>query len=537
MVGVTEKQISLGDDRKGQLASGRLPWLGWAILLLTAVVSLTWSAHKLLEQDEIFSLQTDRVSSFSEVLRIQRLYPISLEPPPYHLLAHAAMKVLGPTAFALRLPAFLGYLLMQFCLYFFVRNLVGEGEVARRAGLVAMAIPSFTWTLYYAAEGRPYGVLLGSYALAALCWQIATHRGEEGKSRVWPLIGLATALVFTINVHFYGVLLLVAVCGAELIRTMTRRTFDGGAISAIAVGIASIVATLPYVKASGEFKKHYYAGPVSAHMLTQPYRQMLLDYTSYPKPVQSALMLGLLLAGLAVVFSALRVARRKEIAATRADWAMVVLLALMPGFAFVLGRLVTHALEVRHSIGAIVGISSLATMAALPRLRRKSSFAMLITAMLLCCLVVNSMRIKDSARADRGTLSSLVLSSSLMNSINANPDQNIYFQDLGKWETASLYEPNPVLRSRLVLVYSREEEMQHEQHDTMYLTAIHTQKFSTQKIISYDALRIIPGDHIFATYSGSGWDWIDEALIHEAAQVNYLGNGFGGKIVKVQFKQ
>jgi hypothetical protein len=96
--------------------------------------------HKLLEQDEIFSLQTDRVSSLAEVLRIQKLYPISLEPPPYHVLAHAAMTLLGPTAYALRLPALLGYLLMQFCLYFFVRNLVGTSILGRRAGLVAVLL-------------------------------------------------------------------------------------------------------------------------------------------------------------------------------------------------------------------------------------------------------------------------------------------------------------------------------------------------------------------------------------------------------------
>src|SRR5271170_4536485 len=92
-------------DEVGPGTTG-LPLLGWAVLLLTAVMSVTWSQHKLLWQDEIFSLQTDRVATFAEVVRIQRSYPISLEAPLYHVLSHAAMAVLGPTAFALRLPAF-----------------------------------------------------------------------------------------------------------------------------------------------------------------------------------------------------------------------------------------------------------------------------------------------------------------------------------------------------------------------------------------------------------------------------------------------
>jgi 4-amino-4-deoxy-L-arabinose transferase-like glycosyltransferase len=192
-----EPQVATTKRSESLQPAPGLPWLGWAILLLTALMSATWSMHKLLEQDEIFSLQTDRVTSLAEVLRIQRFYPISLEPPPYHVLAHAAMNVFGPSAFALRLPALFGYLLMQFCLYFFVRNLVGDSLTGRRAGLIAMALPALTWTLYYSAEGRPYGVLLGSYAAAALCWQIAARRGDLDHPRFWPLVGLAASLALT----------------------------------------------------------------------------------------------------------------------------------------------------------------------------------------------------------------------------------------------------------------------------------------------------------------------------------------------------
>jgi 4-amino-4-deoxy-L-arabinose transferase-like glycosyltransferase len=352
---------------------GGLPPLGWLTVLLTGAMSAVWSAHKLLEQDEIFSLQTDRVSSLAEVFRIQRLYPISLEPPPYHVLAHAAMAIFGPTAFALRLPAFVGYLLMQVCLYFFVRNLVGNRSgdpIAQRAGLVAMAIPALTWTLYYSAEGRPYGLLLGSYGLAVLCWQVAARRdGESIRQRIWPLVGLAAALALTLNVHFYGVLLLAPLCGAELLRIWQRRRLDVGILGALAAGTATMAFSLPYVKSSGEFKKHYYAGPVSPHMLTQPYRQMLLNYTTFPHAVQTAMAGLLVLAAVAVAWGCLRVLRSGTLAATPPEYLMVLLLVLLPGFAFVLGKLVTHALEVRHSIGAVIGIVTLIALALAPVLR------------------------------------------------------------------------------------------------------------------------------------------------------------------------
>jgi len=509
---------------------GGLPVLGWVILLPTAVMSATWSLHKLLWQDEIFSFQTDRVATFGEVLRIQRYYPISLEAPLYHVLSHAAMTVLGPTAFALRLPAFVGYLMMQMCLYFFVRNLAGQW-----AGLVAMAVPALTWTMYYSAEGRPYGVLLGSYALTALCWQIASRRGEAGTSRMWPLVGLVVALAVTLNVHFYGVLLLVPICGAELVRTVVRRRVDGGMVAAIAVGMASLVATVPFIKASGEFKKHYYVSAISAHMMTQPYRQMMLDYTSYPKAVQTVLVCVILLAGVAVVWGCLRAVLRRSAVVSVAEWAMILLLVLMPVFAFLLGRTVTHALEVRHSIGAIVGISVLIAIAFTAAVRRTSVFYGVIAAVLVGIVVVNAMRIREAAAAGRQVMAELTLTPELKAAVDASDDRNIYFQDLGMWEVASLYEPDLELRSRLVLVYSLNEEMSRRRHDTMYLTAMHTKKFSDQPIMSYDDLRTVPGEHTFATFH-SGWSWTDDAFAEEALHVEPLGPGFGGDLVKVQFR-
>lgn len=68
---------------------------------------------------------------------------------------------------------------------------------------------------------------------------------------------------------------------------------------ALFVSMATIAASLPYVKASGEFKEHYYAAAISPHTMTQPYRQMLSDYTRYPHAVQTVL------AGLLVVAAVL----------------------------------------------------------------------------------------------------------------------------------------------------------------------------------------------------------------------------------------
>jgi hypothetical protein len=310
---------------------------------------------------------------------------------------------------------------------------------------------------------------------------------------------------------------------------------DGGMLAAIGIGMASLVATVPYLRASAEFKKHYYVAGISAHMLTQPYRQMILDYTAYPKAVQTVLVVVILLGGVAVVWGCLRAVQHRVVVVPVAEWAMILLLVLMPGFAFVLGRLVTHALEVRHSIGAIVGISVLIAIAVTPALRRTTVFYAVMAAMLVGIVVVNGVRVRESGAAARQALTELTLAPGLKDAVDASADRNIYFQDLGLWEAASLYEPDPELRSRLVLVYSLSEEMSRRQHDTMYLTAVHTKKFSDQPIISYDDLRKAPGEHTFATFH-SGWSWTDDAFAEEAAHVEPMGQAFGGDLVKVWFR-
>jgi hypothetical protein len=69
----------------------------------------------------------------------------------------------------------------------------------------------------------------------------------------------------------------------------------------------------------------------------------------------------------------------------------------------------------------------------------------------------------------------------------------------------------------------------------MYLTATHTQHFSTQPIVPYEALRTIPGEHLFATYR-SGWNWTGAAFATEARSVRQIGTAFGGTLIAVRFQ-
>src|SRR5204863_4147071 len=128
------------------------------------------------------------------------------------------VRVFGAGPFAMRLPSLVGFLTMQVCLFVFVRRIANA-----RAAVVAIAFPALTSAFFFSLDGRPYGMMIGLIAVAMICWQTVTRYESN---RTFALIMLALAIALTINVHYFGMLLLVPLCIAELYRSMKRRRID-----------------------------------------------------------------------------------------------------------------------------------------------------------------------------------------------------------------------------------------------------------------------------------------------------------------------
>ena len=507
-------------------------------VLVTAALSLAWSHAKLMSQDEMYAFQTYSVPSVAELVHVQRTEPISLDPLLYPLLAHAGMKAFGAGAFALRLPSLLGFLLMQVCLFFFVRRLEGE-----RAGVVAVAFPALTATLFYSAEGRPYGLMLGLYALALLSWQAATseagnrEQGTGNRRRGWALMGLAAAIALTINAHYFGILLLVPLCAAEGFRSLQRRQTDLPVVAAIYVGMAGFAATWPFLKAASGFHKNYYnAGSVGLHDITRAYRSIFVDYTQMSMPAQHVWMAVLVAFAAALVWACKRVMRDGfELRIPAAEWVLLLVLAALPFCGFMLARFVTHSIEVRYVLGAVVAISAMVAIAVSPWLRRDGVFAAVMVALGVAIVGAGAARIHAEQKKTEARLASLVLPAEVKATLDANPDGRLYMQDLGAFEEDRYYEPDADVRARMTLVYSRAEEMRWNRHDTMALTAMHIGRFTGLPVVSYEALRAQPGEHLFVLYH-TGWDWTDQAFAEDGARVRPVGRAMAGDVAAVRFR-
>jgi len=506
-------------------------------VLLTAAVSLAWSHNKLMSQDEMYAFQTYSMPTVAELVHVQRTEPISLDPLLYPLLSHAAMKAFGASEFALRLPALLGFLLMQVCLFFFVRNVAGE-----RAGVVAAAFPALTATLFYSAEGRPYGLMLGLYALALWCWQVASKPTPQNRdmghpnSRKWSLAGLAAAIAATINAHYFGILLLVPICAAEGFRSVQRRRMDWPMCAAICAGMAGFAATGPFLQAADEFRKNYYnAGTVGLHDITLAYRSIFVDYTRMSMSAQHLWMVVLVAFAAALLWGCARVVRGREVPIPAAQWVLLLVLAALPFCGYLLARFVTHSIEVRYVLGAVVAISAMLAVAASPWLKRDAVFNTVLVALGLAIVGAGAARIVAEQHKSAQRMSSLVLPVEVKAALLANPDGRLYMQDMGAFEEDRYYEPDADVKARMTLVYSADEEMRWNKHDTMALTAMHLRQFTCLPVVAYEAVKAAPGEHVFLMQH-TGWDWTDQAFAEDGATVRVVGKAMGGDVAKVGFK-
>jgi uncharacterized membrane protein len=493
-------------------------------LLLTATLSLVWSHVRLLWNDEFLSFYTDGVSSFKQVLLVQLHHPISLDPPTYHLLSHLCMDLLGRNAIALRLPALAGFLLFQLCVFFIVRRLAGS-----RSAVVAAAVPLLTASFRFSVEGRPYGLLLGLYALSLLCWQIATTDNEaHTRNRILALAGLTLSIALAITSHYFGVLILMPVTLGELARTLHRKRFDLGVGIALALGLSSVALILPFKRALMVYSAHYYTTGVTVHKIFPSYRELFLRYyTTWPNGAQQRLATAVILVTLAV--AGYRRFKRRPATESASLWIALLGMALLPVFGYLFGRFVTHTLAARYVIAALVAFVATFAIVLERRLRSNTFFYAILTLITLAALAINIHSIAQERRTSEAMLASFRLNPEAADALHKDPHERIYLQNLTVLFFESYYDPDPYLRARFTLL-NGPQEIRRAHSDTLYIDAVNLPSFAPLSITSYSDFRKLPHPLFVIVYPNG---WVDEELnAHHVPEIT-LAYYRGGRLVRV----
>jgi hypothetical protein len=231
------------------------------------------SAGKALWIDEYLTLYIARLP-ISEIPKAL-LTGAESHPPSFLYLTHAALSLFGMGPFALRLLAILGFLLMELCLFQFVRK-----RTSVLLAFTATLVPFTTRGVYYAIEARGYGLLLGLTALSLVCWSEAA----DGKRRKLAIAGLAASLAAATATHYFGVIIVLPLALGEMVRSLSNRRVDAWIWAAFTTPALPLLLFAPMIRASRAYTANH-------GLLNSKF-----DYFSYVLFHGHALLLILLLA-------------------------------------------------------------------------------------------------------------------------------------------------------------------------------------------------------------------------------------------------
>lgn len=197
-------RLNRGLDRLGY-------WLLLPFSIYYFAVTVRFAAGKLFWYDEIFTV---RLATLPGLGDIWAALATGLEqlPPLTHIMVRWSQTSFGMGHVASRLPMIVAFWVMCVCLFVIVAR---RGSFA--AAAVAAMFPLATNAYLYAAEARPYALMLAFGALACVFW----IRGRDGKR--WASAGLALALAAAVSSHYYGCLLLLPFGAAQLADTWREK--------------------------------------------------------------------------------------------------------------------------------------------------------------------------------------------------------------------------------------------------------------------------------------------------------------------------
>jgi Dolichyl-phosphate-mannose-protein mannosyltransferase len=224
----------------------RQPWPWVTLFIFTCfTASVVKSTRLPVWLDEVYTFCIVQQRTASDVIQATR--EGCIQTPPLHALIIRSLRpAIGNGPLALRLPSAIGFYAMCLCVFAFVRKRLPANYAA-----VAMLIACIS-CYYYATEGRPYGLVLGSTAFALLCWQAA----DEGRRRPWALAGLGLSLAFGIALHYFPIFVLIPLLAGEVVRWRSSRRLDVAVLGALGAPPLILVPHLTMIRAAMAFVPH-----------------------------------------------------------------------------------------------------------------------------------------------------------------------------------------------------------------------------------------------------------------------------------------
>lgn len=316
------------------------------VLTLVAVAAYAWAAvaaaHRPYWMDEVLAVWTARQPGPGAVWDALR-QGAEFSPPLYHW----GLRILVAAGFddpvSLRMPSILAIGAVGAAAYVLTRR-----RFDRAIACLALVLCLSGYLFSYAIQARPYALVAACFAWACVL------RDGAGDGRVSPprAMGLAGLLAVAIGLHFYAVLLAVALCLLELTWMLRHRAIRWPMVLAHGAAGASLLLWLPIIQAVSAFNQgdanapDYYAAPTPGRLFAT--YVVLLNGDGALAPVFRI--------ALVVALGARVLAGRGPVAARPGLTLLASGLTLVPIGVFVFSAAVTGTFNPRYVIVAALGL-------------------------------------------------------------------------------------------------------------------------------------------------------------------------------------
>jgi hypothetical protein len=405
------------------------------VIFLVTYLPLTVliASHKLMWDDEFFTLYLSRPGSLSGILKALET-GADQHPPPFYLLIHQITAALGPSHLTLRLAAVFGYGLFCICLFFLLRN-----RTSVLWAMVGMLLPLVTnAAYYYASEARGYSLMLGFCSLALLSWQKATAVNRRSG---WLCL-LAGALIMAVSSHYYAILFVIPLGIGELTRTYLLKRVDIYIWLSFCAAAVPPIAFLSTIRHASQYSTHFWAIPY--------WSSVLQFYPTFLGTSATIFLLGALLYlfhGLWGVPCSVDNSEGHVPASGFVAWEILTWLSIaaIPIFAIILAKFVTHGYVERYALPGLIGAVLIICYTGFHVARQSRIipfFLSLICVLFICLQGVFTLRAQP--RLWSGVVDNMV-------SLAPHTAQPVVVSDVTLFHRVSFYAPRQLARSMIYL--------------------------------------------------------------------------------------
>jgi hypothetical protein len=482
------------------------------IIASTLAISIQTCLTKPFWADEILTIFVTKLDT--PVRQWKALYAgVDGMPPAFYMVTRLFLYFPLPEHVDWRLPAVAGFALALFCVYHFVRW--NNGDVA---GLLAALLLASTQAIDYASEARPYGLLLGAAALAALCWQRADVK------RGWTA-GLGLSLMAAVSLHHLAALLVLCFAIAETALSVVRKRIRWPVWAAFAVSSVPALLSFPLlVKMKQDFGQYFWSKP-SLGLLPSYYAEALRIRSS-----QAVVVIGFLL--LLLLGLAWKLIRAKEVQSPKlADLFLASALLAFPVIVVFFSLATRGGFAQRYALPLTVGVAMAVPVAINwrgafgPRLFTALFFAYMLS---LDARALRQLRIAQSApqaAQDSNALKAL-------RSLRLRDDLPLVVSSAHDYLVAFQYG-TPEVRARMLHLVGREQSVRLTGTDSASRTMAALSAFAPVQVRPVDSY--IDDKHSFLLLTGgpaiSQLNWLPTSLLSAGWHFEVLDTVDGEDVV------